>query len=134
MQLEQILALGAIILGWTIFGCVCSYAIPQFIKIIKTKNTASMTVIAYIAFIMSSALMGSWGIGNAIRSMQDRPDSTMWAWLSLVPNILTNVLNVTVNAISFTIKLHHLKLCKQYHINEMQLAERLLKAKHERRR
>lgn len=129
MEIDRLLAIGATILGWIIFACVCSYAIPQFARIIKTKNTSSMSVIAYIAFFISSSFMASWGIGNAIRSYQAHPEWLLFTILSLIPNILTNTLNMTINLSSLIIKLHHIKLCKQYHINEIELAHKLLKAK-----
>lgn len=129
MNLDQILTIGAVVLGWVIFGCVCSYALPQFIRIIKTKNTSSTSVVTYVAFIICAALMASWGIGNAIRTMMESPQWTAMAWLSLIPNILTNTLNVTVNTIALCIKIHHLRICKQCNINEIQLAKKLLKAK-----
>lgn len=129
MNLDEILTVGATVVGWVIFACVCSYAIPQFVRIIKTKNTSAMSVIAYVAFMISSSFMASWGIGNAIRSIQEHPDWKMWSIVSLIPNILTNVLNTTINLISLIIKVRHLKMCKQYNINEVQLAKRLVKAK-----
>ncbi|MBQ0045476.1 MAG: hypothetical protein KBS35_01115 [Mycoplasma sp.] len=126
MNLDQILAIGAAVLGWIIFGCVCSYALPQFIKIVKTKNTSSMSVVAYTAFIICAGLMASWGIGNAVVTINHFPDRLLLTVLSLVPNVLTNLLNVTINLISLLIKLHHLNLCKRYKINEIQLAKKLM--------
>lgn len=129
MDLDQILAIGAAVLGWVIFGCVCSYALPQFIRIIKTKNTSSMSIVTYVAFITCAGLMASWGIGNAVVTINHFPDRLLLTVLSLIPNILTNLLNLTVNLISLIIKIHHLNLCKQYKINEIQLAKRLIAAK-----
>ena len=119
----------AAVIGWVILTLVASYAIPQFIKIIKTKNTSSLSIVSYTAFVISNALMASWGIGNAIQGLQN-PDFAKWlVYLTLVPNILSNVLNLSINTTALIIKIRHVKLAKQYKINEIQLAAKLLKAK-----
>ncbi|MCQ3914325.1 MAG: PQ-loop domain-containing transporter [Mycoplasmoidaceae bacterium] len=48
---------------------MASYSIPQFIKIVKTKNTSSLSIVSYTAFVVSNALMTSWGIGNALKGL-----------------------------------------------------------------
>ncbi|MCQ3915382.1 MAG: hypothetical protein MJ195_01185 [Mycoplasmoidaceae bacterium] len=50
-------------------------------------------------------------------------------YLTLVPNILSNLLNLSINLTSLIIKINHVKLAKKYKINEIQLAAKLIKAK-----
>lgn len=128
MSIETQVILAAVI-GWIILALVASYSIPQFAKIVKTKNTSSLSIVSYVAFVVSNALMTSWGIGNAVKGLSD-PDSIKWlVYLALVPNILSNVLNLTINTTALIIKINHVQLAKKYKINEMQLAAKLLKAK-----
>ncbi len=122
-------AILAAIIGWVILILVALYSIPQFNKIIKTKNTSSLSIVSYVAFVVSNAFMASWGIGNAIRGLQN-PEFEKWlVYLALVPNILSNVLNLTINTTALIIKIRHVQLAKKYKINEIQLAAKLLKAK-----
>ena len=132
MNANIILAIVGTVVGWIILGLVASYSIPQFIKILKTKNTSSLSIVSYTAFVISNALMTSWGIGNAVRSLVDSNIPTHFdylIYLTLAPNILSNLLNVTINLTSLIIKINHVKLSKKFGINEIQLATRLLKAK-----
>lgn len=126
MSIEGIIAA---VIGWIVLILVASYSIPQFIKIIKTKNTSSLSIVSYTAFIISNILMTSWGIGNALQGLAN-PEFERWlVYLTLAPNILCNMLNATINTTSLIIKIRHVKLAKKYGINEIQLAARLIKAK-----
>lgn len=122
-------AIVAAVIGWIILILVGSYSIPQFIKIIKTKNTSSLSIVSYTAFVVSNALMASWGIGNAVKSLVVYNLPAHLVYLTLAPNILSNLLNVTINLSSLIIKINHVKLAKKYDITEIQLAAKLLKAK-----
>lgn len=125
MSIEQIIAT---VIGWVILILVASYSIPQFIKIVKTKNTSSLSIVSYTAFVVSNALMTSWGIGNALKGLA--LDYPVWSvCLTLIPNILSNLLNLTINTTALIIKIKHVKLAKQFGISEMQLATKLLKDK-----
>lgn len=126
MSIEGIIAA---VIGWIVLILVASYSIPQFIKIIKTKNTSSLSIVSYTAFVISNTLMASWGIGNALQGLAN-PEFAKWlVYLTLVPNILCNLLNAAINTSSLIIKIRHVQLAKKYGISEMQLAAKLLKAK-----
>ncbi|XQP54876.1 MAG: PQ-loop domain-containing transporter [Mycoplasmoidaceae bacterium] len=122
-------AIVAAVIGWIILGLVGSYSIPQFVKIIKTKNTSSLSIVSYTAFVISNSLMASWGIGNAVKSLYVYNLPIHLVYLTLAPNILSNLLNVTINLTSLITKIKHVKLAKKYGITEIQLAAKLLKAK-----
>lgn len=131
MNIQEILSIVSIIVGWISLICVCSYAIPQFIRVIKTKNTSSIALTTYIFFCICSSLMLAWDIGTAIKLNEDTQTALSAAQcvLTLLPGVTLNVINVTLNLICLCIKIKHLKMCKKLKVDELELSHILLSKK-----
>lgn len=130
MQLEEVLSLLSIIFGWLTFILVCCYSIPQFVKIVKTKNTSSNSIIVFSAFVFSSALSLLLAIGNLLILKEEGQElSTTWIVLDLLPSILFNTLNIVLNIASLIIKVKHIKQAKKLNVTEIELAKILLEQK-----
>jgi len=130
MTTTEILSILSIIFGWLTFILVCAYSIPQFVKIVKTKNTSSNSVIVFSGFILSSTFSLMLAIGNILMLIDEGQQlETWWCVLVLLPSVLFNSLNIGLNIASLIIKTRHIKQCKKLNIDEIELAKRLLKAK-----
>jgi len=130
MQLEEILSILSIVFGWLTLILVCCYSIPQFVKIVKTKNTSSNSVIVFSAFVFSSLLSLVLAIGNLLILKEEGETlSTTWVVLDLLPSILFNTLNIVLNVLSLIIKVKHIKQAKKLNISELELAKVLLEQK-----
>lgn len=134
MDLDTILKILAAAIGWVVFGFVCAYSIPQLMRVLKTKNTSGLSIPGYCLFIFSNFGMLAWGIGNAIMTVTS-PDfkSPLLFVMSLVPNIILNTLNLAINFTCLSLKINHVIKAKKMGIDEVKLADILLKqqkAKH----
>jgi len=130
MTKAEILSIISIVFGWLTFVLVCAYSIPQFVKIVKTKNTSSNSVIVFSGFILSSMFSLLLAIGNILVLMEsEQKPETWWCVLVLLPSVLFNSLNIGLNIASLIIKVRHIKQCKKLKIDEIELAKRLLAAK-----
>lgn len=119
------LNIAAIVFGWVILILVSSYAIPQLVTVIRTKNTSGLSIPAFCLFVLSNLGMFCWGIGNAIRGQQGGMEPYQ-VWLILIPNVITNFMNMCINIICLTLKIRHVKLAKEQGISEDQLAKQML--------
>lgn len=130
-QLNKILPIMGIIVGWIVLGCVSAYSIPQLVKVIKTKNTSGLSIPGYIFFILSNIGMLLWGIGNTVRNvLEPTPEvTTLIMTMTLLPNVILNTLNMVVNVFCITLKIIHMKKAKKLGIDEDELAIILLKQK-----
>lgn len=132
MDINYLLSILAAIIGWIVLALVSAYAIPQLIRVVKTKNTSGLSIPGYILFIFSNLGMLAWGIGNTVRSMSLSDFDLLLVVMALVPNVILNTLNTCINILILGTKIHHVKLAKQMGIDEVKLASILLKKKKNR--
>lgn len=132
IDINSLLSILAAIIGWVILGLVSAYSIPQFVKVIKTKNTSGLSIPGYCLFIFSNLGMLTWGIGNTVRSTMSENYNVLLVVMALIPNILVNTLNSTINIFVLVTKIHHVRLSKRMKIDETKLASILLKKKKNR--
>lgn len=116
-----------IVIGWVTLVLVCCYAIPQLVKVVKTKNTAGLSIVALVFFTLCTFTLLAWGIGNACRGIIDKDLPLSSVLLTLLPNILLNALNIGVNFSCLIIKLKHVVKAKKLGIDEIKLSKILLK-------
>ena len=65
-----------------------------------------------------------WGLGNAIRTQETT--SLILVLLSLVPNVLLNLLNITINTTCLSLKINHMIKAKKMGIDEKSLSHILI--------
>lgn len=130
MDINSLLSILAAVIGWVVLALVSAYAIPQLLRVVKTKNTSGLSIPGYILFIFSNLGMLAWGIGNTLRSMSN-PEGydVLLVTMALVPNIILNLLNASINVFILVTKIHHVRLAKKMGIDETKLASILLKEK-----
>lgn len=129
MDINYLLSILAAVIGWIVLALVSSYAIPQLIRVVKTKNTSGLSIPGYILFIFSNLGMLAWGIGNTIRSALSDDFNVLLAAMALIPNVILNLLNTSINVFILSTKIRHVKLARKMGIDEAKLASILLKNK-----
>ncbi len=129
IDINYLLSILAAVIGWIVLALVSSYAIPQLVRVVKTRNTSGLSIPGYILFIFSNLGMLSWGIGNTVRSMSLSDYDLLLVVMALVPNVILNLLNTCINVFILATKIHHVKLAKKMGIDEAKLVSILLKKK-----
>lgn len=129
MDINYLLSILAAVIGWIVLALVSSYAIPQLIRVVKTKNTSGLSIPGYILFIFSNLGMLAWGIGNTVRSALSPDYNVLLAAMALIPNVILNLLNTSINVFILATKIRHVKLARKMGIDEAKLASILLKNK-----
>ena len=79
MNLEEIVSVGAAILTTASF-------IPQAVKVVRTRETAAISLAMYAMFTVGVALWGVYGVMT-------------WQWAIIIANAITFVLAATILAI-----------------------------------
>lgn len=132
MDINYLLAILAAVIGWIVLALVSSYALPQLVRVVKTKNTSGLSIPGYILFIFSNLGMLAWGIGNTVRSALSDDYNLLLVTMALIPNVILNLLNTGINVFILSTKIRHVKLAKKMGIDEAKLASILLKNKKEK--
>lgn len=129
MDIKSLLSILAAVIGWIVLALVSAYAIPQLLRVVKTKNTSGLSIPGYILFIFSNLGMLCWGVGNTLRSLSLPDYDILLIVMALIPNVILNLLNTCINVFILSTKIRHVKLAKKMGIDEAKLASILLKEK-----
>lgn len=115
-------------IGLIAAACVAIYNIPMFIKILKTKNTAGISLIMYILLVVGCWLFFINGFGIMIdRSIPDSVNTGL-------PIFLANLISGTVSTIILVIKCKNMANAKAANLSEAKYCEeKLIQAKNKKR-
>lgn len=104
--------------------------IPQFIKLVRTKNTSGISLFAYAIYTFAYVFYVIWAYGLYFNNIQSGVDPSVPIILykaSLIPVVVTNSTALVLMSIIFSIKLRHVVLAKKLKVSELKLADILLK-------
>lgn len=109
-------------------ACVAIYNIPMFIKILKTKNTAGISLIMYILLVMACWFFFINGLGMMLDGSNQ---NNVYNGL---PIFLANLFGGTFSTIILTIKCKNMINAKAANLSEAKYCEeKLLQAKSKKR-
>ncbi|MBQ0045479.1 MAG: PQ-loop repeat-containing protein [Mycoplasma sp.] len=112
-----------------VFGCISivmslAIEVPQLYSLFKTKNTSGTSLTTYILFLVASMFWVIWATSFYLANMYGtESEPTPLHLASFYPAILSNSINLILVASILSVKLRHLRLCKKYHISELQLSK-----------
>lgn len=121
--------LASLIIGMLTIGCSIAIEAPQLISIFKTKNTSGTSLFTYILFLLASILWSTWAWMFYFSHLA-QPDVEVQTWLhkaSMLPSIISNMINLCLVAPILFCKVHHLLLCKKLNVSELDLSKIKLK-------
>lgn len=101
------------VIGLIAAVCIAVYNIPMFIKILKTKNTAGISLIMYILLVLGCWCFFIDGLGITICVNA----------MSGLPMIISNLFGVAISTIILVIKCNNMSKAKAANMTEAKYCE-----------
>ncbi len=106
--------------GFIAAFCIAIYSLPQFIKIIKTKNTTAISVLMFIAMFFGDLFFILYAIGALT-------DKSVGGWdvrLSIgLPNLVANLMAISICSCILFLKIRNMVWSKKLFISEKEFCE-----------
>lgn len=122
------------ILGWIAFAFGIAGCVPQSIKVLKTKDTQSISLSMYIIYCVGCVVWVIWSLGYTCEALENLNNGAfpndVSTWIILIANFPTLFLNVICLALALiilVIKLRNLICSKKLKISEREYTEKTTK-------
>lgn len=120
----------AIVFGFIIFTFGSVIGFSQLFSMFKTKNTSGTSLLTYLFFIVCAMFSAIWGFifffAHMSQWVLEKDIPLIVLQLTIIPIILTYILELVGSTILAIIKIRHLNLAKKYKISELELSKVLL--------
>mgnify|MGYP003323451663 CR=1 FL=1 len=106
----------------------CAIVIPQFLYILRTKNTSGTSLSTYIVYTVAGILWLTWALMYYFVHMCQPSAQVNHTWLhqaGMIPAIISNFVSLAITCCILFLKIKHICLAKQNKMNELELSKLL---------
>lgn len=110
--------------GFIAAFCIAIYSLPQFIKIIKTKNTTAISALMFITMFFGDLFF----ILQAIGILADKSVDSVTRLSTGLPNLLANLIAISICSCILFLKIRNMVWSKKLSISEKKFCENYQKS------
>ncbi len=118
------------ILGWIAFSFGIAGCIPQSVRVLKTKDTQSISLSMYVLYCIGCVVWVIWSIGYTCEALSNLSEGLFAhdvtktiIWFANLPTLFLNVICLALASIILTIKLINFLGSKKLKVSERDFVE-----------